>query len=94
MFQSPMLRSQSSMRLPMYAGIHSTVAFASSSGGRSSSTEMNQSSESAEDQRRVAAPAVRVAVLVEARLDEQARSPRLPMIWSAASTVESPCSQP
>ena len=46
MFQSPMLRSQSSMRLPMYAGVHSTVAFASSSGWRSSSTAMNQSSES------------------------------------------------
>ena len=44
MFQSPMLRSQSSMRLPMYAGVHSTVAFASSSGCRSSSTAMNQSS--------------------------------------------------
>ena len=45
MFQSPMLRSQSSIRLPMYSGVHSTVAFASSSGWRSSSTEMNQSSE-------------------------------------------------
>ena len=44
MFQSPMLRSQSSMRLPMYAGVHSTVAFASSSGSRSSSTEISQSS--------------------------------------------------
>ena len=45
MFQSPMFRSQSSMRLPMYAGVHSTVAFASRSGWRSSSTERNQSSE-------------------------------------------------
>ena len=45
MFQSPMLRSQSSMRLPMYSGVHSTVAFASSIGWRISSTEMNQSSE-------------------------------------------------
>ena len=32
------------MRLPMYAGVHSTVAFASSSGWRSSSTEISQSS--------------------------------------------------
>ncbi len=40
-----MLRSQSSMRLPMYSGTHSTLAFSSSSFGRSSSTAMNQSSE-------------------------------------------------
>ena len=33
------------MRLPMYAGVHSTAAFASSSFGRISSTAMNQSSE-------------------------------------------------
>ena len=33
------------MRLPMYAGVHSTVAFASSSGCRTSSTAMNQSSD-------------------------------------------------
>ena len=33
------------MRLPMYAGVHSTVAFASSSGCLSSSTARNQSSE-------------------------------------------------
>ena len=33
------------MRLPMYAGVHSTSAFASRSGCRSSSTPMNQSSE-------------------------------------------------
>ena len=32
------------MRLPMYAGVHSTVAFASSSCCRSSSTAMSQSS--------------------------------------------------
>ena len=44
MFQSPMLRSQSSIRLPKYAGVQSTVAFAASSLGRTSSTEMNQSS--------------------------------------------------
>jgi hypothetical protein len=46
MFQSPMFWSQSSMRLPMYSGTHSTFAFSSSSVGRTSSTEMNQSSES------------------------------------------------
>ena len=34
------------MRLPMYAGVHSTVAFAASSRCRSSSTAMNQSSAS------------------------------------------------
>ena len=45
MFQSPMFTSQSSMRLPMYSGVHSTSALASRSGWRSSSTEMNQSSE-------------------------------------------------
>ena len=45
MFQSPMFTSQSSIRLPMYAGVHSTAAFASRIGSRSSSTEMNQSSE-------------------------------------------------
>ena len=39
-----MFRSQSSIRLPKYAGVHSTVAFAASSLGRTSSTEMNQSS--------------------------------------------------
>jgi hypothetical protein len=44
MFQSPMLRSQSSIRLPMYSGVQATPALASSSFGRSSSTEMNQSS--------------------------------------------------
>ena len=32
------------MRLPKYAGVHSTVAFAASSLGLTSSTEMNQSS--------------------------------------------------
>ena len=32
------------MRLPMYSGVHSTVAFASSNGCRSSSTEISQSS--------------------------------------------------
>jgi hypothetical protein len=46
MFQSPMFTSQSSIRLPMYAGVHSTSAFAVSSAGRTSSTPMNQSSES------------------------------------------------
>ena len=45
MFQSPMLRSQSSMRFPMYSGTQSTVAFSSSSFGLISSTAMNQSSE-------------------------------------------------
>ena len=40
-----MLTSQSSMRLPMYSGVHSTVRFASRIGSRISSTEMNQSSE-------------------------------------------------
>ena len=46
MFQSPMFCSQSSMRLPMYSGTRCTVAFASSRRGRTSSTEMNQSSDS------------------------------------------------
>ncbi len=45
MFQSPMLRSQSCMRLPMWAGTQSMVAFASSSASRTPSTAMNQSSE-------------------------------------------------
>ena len=44
MFQSDMFTSQSSMRLPMYSGVHSTVRFASRIGSRISSTEMNQSS--------------------------------------------------
>ena len=39
-----MLRSQSSIRFPMYSGVHSTVAFASSICCRSTRTEMNQSS--------------------------------------------------
>ena len=39
-----MLRSQSSMRFPMYSGTHSTLAFSSSSFGLNSSTAMNQSS--------------------------------------------------
>ena len=45
MFQSPMLRSQSSMRLPYCGGVHSTVWFSSSIAWRTPSTEMNQSSE-------------------------------------------------
>ena len=45
MFQSPMLRSQSSIRFPMYAGTHSTVPFASIRRRRTPSTSMNQSSE-------------------------------------------------
>ncbi len=61
------------MRLPMYAGVHSTVAFASSSGCRSSSTRDEPVVRHAPDERRVAAPAVRVAVLVAARLEEEAR---------------------
>ena len=44
MFQSPMLRSQSAMRLPMYPGVHAMVSFAARSSGRTSSTEMIQSS--------------------------------------------------
>ena len=48
-----------------------------------------------EDQRRVAAPAVRIAVRVERRPRRgMPVSPRSPMIWSAASVVERPCSQP
>ena len=39
MFQSPMLRSQSSIRLPKYAGVHSMVALASRSLGLTSSTQ-------------------------------------------------------
>ncbi len=45
MFQSPMFLSQSSIRLPMYSGVHLTVAFAARSFGLISSTAMNQSSE-------------------------------------------------
>ena len=49
----------------------------------------------AEDERRVAAPAVRVVVLVRARPRRGSRvSASSPTIWSAASTVERPCSQP
>jgi hypothetical protein len=44
MFQSRMFTSQSSMRRPMYVGVHSTVSFASRIGCRISATEMNQSS--------------------------------------------------
>jgi len=44
MFQSPMLRNQSSIRFLYCGGVHSTVAFASSMGCRISSAEMNQSS--------------------------------------------------
>ena len=40
-----MFTSQSSMRLPMYAGVHVTAALASRIGSRRSRTEMNQSSE-------------------------------------------------
>ena len=71
MFQSPMLRSQSSMRLPYCAGVHSTFAFASSIGWRTSVDRDEPVVGDAEDQRRVAAPAVRVAVVDGARLDEQ-----------------------
>jgi hypothetical protein len=45
MFQSDMFTSQSSIRLPMYSGVHSTVRLAARIGSRISSTAMNQSSE-------------------------------------------------
>ena len=44
MHQSPMLRSQSSMRLPKCEGVHSTVSLASIIGWRISSQRMNHSS--------------------------------------------------
>ena len=44
MFQSDMLTSQSSIRLPMYSGIHSTSRLAARIGSLTSATEMNQSS--------------------------------------------------
>ena len=44
MFQSPMLRSQSSIRFEYCGGVHSTFSFASSIGWRISSQAMNQSS--------------------------------------------------
>jgi anti-sigma-K factor RskA len=55
---------------------------------------MNQSSRDAADERRVAAPAVRVAVLVEARLDEEARLAEAADDLVGGLDVESPCSQP
>ena len=44
MFQSPMFRSQSSIRFLYWGGVHSTVALPSSIGCRISCAEMNQSS--------------------------------------------------
>jgi hypothetical protein len=44
MFQSPILRNQSSIRFLYCGGVHSTVALASSIGLRASWQEMNQSS--------------------------------------------------
>ena len=60
------------MRLPMYSGVHSTSAFASSIGCRRSRDGDEPVVGDAEDERRVAAPALGVAVLVQARLDEHA----------------------
>ena len=89
-----MLRSQSSMRFPMYSGTHSTFAFSSSSFGRISSTEMNQSSES----RKMSGVSQRqqcgYAWLKRPASTRKPVSPSRPMIWSADSTVERPCSQP
>ncbi len=94
MFQSPMLCSQSSMRLPMYSGTHSTFAFSSSSVGRISSTEMNQSSES----RKMSGVSQRqqcgYACVYRPASTRKPVSPSRPMIWSAASVVERPCSHP
>ena len=58
------------MRLPKYSGVQATVAFASISFGRSSSTAMNQSSAMRKMSGRVAAPAEGEAVLDLAGGDE------------------------
>ena len=60
------------MRLPMYSGVHSTVAFASRIGWRRSRDGDEPVVGDAEDERRVAAPALGIAVLVQAGLDEDA----------------------
>ena len=72
MFQSPMLRSQSSMRLPMYSGVHSTVGVRVEHLLAQVAHGDEPVVGDAEDERRVAAPAVRVAVLVQPGLDEEA----------------------
>ena len=59
------------MRLPMYSGVHSTVRLASRIGSRISSTRDEPVVGDAEDQRRVAPPALGIAVGDRARLDEQ-----------------------
>jgi hypothetical protein len=94
MFQSPMLRSQSSIRLPKYAGVHFTAVLASISLGRSDSTAMNQSSamrkmsgvwqRQQNGKRWTISPAER----------SRPRSARSTTICSAASPVPWPCSQP
>ncbi len=94
MFQSPRLRSQSSIRLPKYSGVQSIVALASMSFGRSSSTAMNQSSEirkmSGVWQRQQNG---KRCSIVPASI-RRPRSARSATSWSAASAVPSPCSQP
>ena len=76
MFQSPMLRSQSSMRLPMYSGTHSTFAFSSSSCRPDLVDADEPVVGEPVDDRRVAAPAVRVVVEVRARPRRGSRARR------------------
>ena len=72
MFQSPMLRSQSSMRLPMYCGRPLDRGV----GVEQPLAKLLHRDQpvvgDAADERRIAAPAVRVAVLIAARLDQEA----------------------
>ena len=71
MFQSPMLRSQSSIRLPYCVGVHSIVWLDVEHPLAHALDGDEPVVGDAEDQRRVAAPAVRIGVRDRLGLDEQ-----------------------